>query len=82
MCITSFKRTHLISKEKQDTWQSPSSTDSLVWFQSGKQIEQRLVDVNRPIMRVPNLAIHLNRDYGSKFEFNKETNLWVTQFSE
>jgi aspartyl aminopeptidase len=37
-------------------------------------IEQRLVKVERPILRIPTLAIHLDRQ--EKFEFNKETQLF------
>jgi aspartyl aminopeptidase len=37
-------------------------------------IEQRLVKVERPILRIPTLAIHLERQ--EKFEFNKETQLF------
>jgi aspartyl aminopeptidase len=37
-------------------------------------IEQRLVKVDRPILRVPTLAIHLDRQ--ENFQFNKETQLF------
>lgn len=37
-------------------------------------IEQRLVKVDRPILRVPTLAIHLDRQ--EDFKFNKETQLF------
>ena len=37
-------------------------------------IEQRLVKVDRPILRVPTLAIHLDRQ--ENFPFNKETQLF------
>jgi aspartyl aminopeptidase len=37
-------------------------------------IEQRLVKVERPILRVPTLAIHLDRQ--ENFQFNKETQLF------
>ncbi|OCL05422.1 peptidase M18, aminopeptidase I [Glonium stellatum] len=37
-------------------------------------IEQRLVKVDRPILRVPTLAIHLERQ--ENFQFNKETQLF------
>ncbi|KAF2500901.1 peptidase M18, aminopeptidase I [Lophium mytilinum] len=37
-------------------------------------IEQRLVKVDRPILRIPTLAIHLDRQ--ENFQFNKETQLY------
>jgi len=37
--------------------------------------ESKLLYINRPILRVPSLAIHLDRSANEKFEFNKETNL-------
>ncbi|KAF2747602.1 peptidase M18, aminopeptidase I [Sporormia fimetaria CBS 119925] len=37
-------------------------------------VEQRLVKVERPILRVPTLAIHLNRQ--DSFSFNKESQLY------
>ncbi|KAK9456789.1 peptidase M18 [Dipodascopsis uninucleata] len=39
------------------------------------KVESRLVKIDRSILRVPTLAIHLDRDVNSKFEFNKETHL-------
>ncbi|KAK2155291.1 hypothetical protein LSH36_243g00050 [Paralvinella palmiformis] len=46
-----------------------------VMIKEGDKICHRLVDVNRPVLCVPNLAIHLQRDMATKFEFNKETHL-------
>jgi len=45
-----------------------------VIVETGQGLESRLVHIRRPILRVPNLAIHLssNRD---NFEFNKESHL-------
>lgn len=37
-------------------------------------IQQKLVKVNKPILRIPTLAIHLDRQ--EKFEFNKESQLF------
>ena len=46
-----------------------------VMFKSDqKGISQKLVKINRPILRIPTLAIHLDRQ--EKFEFNKETQLF------
>ncbi|WFD33561.1 aspartyl aminopeptidase [Malassezia cuniculi] len=39
------------------------------------QFESRLVRISRPIARVPNLAIHLNRSANDAFKFNQEEQL-------
>jgi len=36
------------------------------------QMGNKLVHINKPFMRIPTLAIHLNRDQGTKLEINKE----------
>lgn len=41
---------------------------------SGK-IVSKLVDIKKPLFKIPTLAIHLDRDVNQKFEFNKETQL-------
>ena len=33
-------------------------------IQNRDKIDHRLVDINRPILRVPNVAIHLDREIG------------------
>jgi aspartyl aminopeptidase len=38
-------------------------------------ITQRLVRIDKPICRIPMLAIHLSRDSGTKLEINPETDL-------
>lgn len=40
-------------------------------------LESRLIDFKRPIGSIPNLAIHLNREANSGFEYNKQTHLPV-----
>jgi aspartyl aminopeptidase len=40
----------------------------------GGRVEARMVRVDRPVLRIPSLAIHLDRQ--EKFEFNKEAQLF------
>ena len=48
----------------------------MIVAQPNGNFEARLVHINRPIMRIPTLAIHLNRDVNDKgFCFNKQTHL-------
>uniref|UniRef100_M4C3M7 aspartyl aminopeptidase n=1 Tax=Hyaloperonospora arabidopsidis (strain Emoy2) TaxID=559515 RepID=M4C3M7_HYAAE len=42
---------------------------------SGSSFQSKLVLVDRPILRIPTLAIHLDRTVNEKFVFNKETHL-------
>lgn len=35
----------------------------------------KLVNIRKPLLKIPTLAIHLDRDVNTKFEFNKETQL-------
>ena len=44
-----------------------------VIVQDGENIRQRLVHVQKAILRVPNICIHLQRDINDKFCINKET---------
>jgi aspartyl aminopeptidase len=47
-----------------------------VFVAKGEEFESRLVRINRGILRIPNLAIHLNREVNEKgFQFNTQTNL-------
>ncbi|XP_033726283.1 aspartyl aminopeptidase-like isoform X1 [Pecten maximus] len=39
------------------------------------KIDHRLVHIERPILRVPNICIHLMRDHNEKFGPNKETHV-------
>lgn len=43
--------------------------------ESDASFRSRLLLVNRPILRIPTLAIHLDRDVSNGFTFNKETHL-------
>lgn len=38
-------------------------------------IISRLVDLKKPLLKIPTLAIHLDREVNQKFEFNKESQL-------
>jgi len=46
-----------------------------VLVKENKKVKHRLVHIKKPIMRVPNIAIHLQRDMNDKFSPNKETHL-------
>lgn len=42
--------------------------------ENGKHVP-KLVKIDRPILRIPTIAIHLHREQGTKLEFNKEDHL-------
>ncbi|CCK68860.1 aspartyl aminopeptidase KNAG_0B04250 [Huiozyma naganishii CBS 8797] len=42
--------------------------------ETGKTVA-KLVDINKPLLKIPTLAIHLDIDVNQKFEFNKESQL-------
>lgn len=39
------------------------------------QYVPKLIKIDKPLLRIPTLAIHLHREVNTKFEFNKETKL-------
>ena len=50
-----------------------------VVLRSGKSQETRLLRFERPLLRLPNLAIHMNRDVNEQgLKFNKQTELPLT----
>eukprot|EP01147_Barroeca_monosierra_P010020 gene10020-2194_t len=53
-----------------------SNTSCLMAEGAEGGFSHRLVRIDKPILRIPNLAIHLNRNiYSEGFKYNKETNL-------
>ena len=40
-------------------------------------LSHRLVHIDEPILKIPNLCIHLARDMNTSFSFNKETQLYI-----
>jgi aspartyl aminopeptidase len=47
----------------------------LVHSPDGSKISTRLVNLDSPILRIPTLAIHLERGVNDNFAFNNETQL-------
>lgn len=43
--------------------------------ETNKTITQKLMHIKRPLLRIPSLAIHLDREVKSGFKFNDETHL-------
>ncbi|KZT42907.1 aspartyl aminopeptidase [Sistotremastrum suecicum HHB10207 ss-3] len=41
----------------------------------GSNYHSKLIKIDRPILRIPNLAIHLDRTVNDNFKFNKETEM-------
>lgn len=46
-----------------------------VLVKENETVKHKLVHINKPILRIPNLAIHLDREMNNKFSPNKETHL-------
>jgi len=47
-----------------------------VIVKEGDKYQSKLLRVERPLLRIPTLAVHLDRESGNKLEFNKQTNLF------
>ncbi|KAG6855097.1 hypothetical protein C0991_006026 [Blastosporella zonata] len=41
--------------------------------EQGGRFKSKLVKIDRPLLRIPTLAIHLDRDVNNSFQFNQET---------
>ncbi|KAK6202433.1 peptidase M18 [Scheffersomyces amazonensis] len=46
-----------------------------VYVNENDQFVPKLIKIDKPLLRIPTLAIHLDREVNTKFEFNKETKL-------
>ncbi|XP_067843102.1 aspartyl aminopeptidase [Heptranchias perlo] len=46
-----------------------------VMVKNGDKVEHRLINVGHPVLRIPHLAIHLQREMNDNFGANKETHL-------
>ncbi|KAK6460519.1 aspartyl aminopeptidase [Scheffersomyces coipomensis] len=46
-----------------------------VYVTENGQYVPKLIKIDKPLLRIPTLAIHLDREVNTKFEFNKETKL-------
>nr|XP_022343582.1 aspartyl aminopeptidase-like [Crassostrea virginica] len=46
-----------------------------VIVKNGDKLEHKLVNVEKPILKIPNICIHLMRDHNEKFSPNKESHL-------
>lgn len=46
-----------------------------VYIKEGEKLIPKLLKIDKPLLRIPTLAIHLNREVNTKFEFNRETKL-------
>ncbi|CUM63143.1 uncharacterized protein PRCAT00000710001 [Priceomyces carsonii] len=44
-----------------------------VYINEDGKFVPKLLKINKPLLRIPTLAIHLNREVNKKFEFNSET---------
>lgn len=48
----------------------PLSFAGRVYLQKGNEIEERLVDIDKDLLLIPNLAIHMNRDINNGYAYN------------
>lgn len=53
----------------------PLSVAGRIMVQTEKGIEMRLVNLNRDLLMIPNLAIHMNREVNDGYKYNVQTDL-------
>ena len=53
----------------------PLSLAGRVLVKTDKGIEARLVDIDRDILMIPNVAIHMNREINDGFKYNAQTDM-------
>lgn len=53
----------------------PMSLSGRICVKSADGIEQKLVNVDRDLMLIPNLAIHMNKDINKGYEYNHQKDL-------
>lgn len=53
----------------------PLSVAGRVLVKTGKGMEARLINVGRPILVIPNVAIHMNREINDGFKYNAQTDM-------
>ncbi len=46
--------------------------------QGEKGLSHRLVHIDEPLLKIPNICIHLSREMNTSFSFNKETQMYVS----
>lgn len=58
------------------TWlDRPLSIAGRVFLKKGNKIEERLLNINRPLLIIPNLAIHMNRNINDGYAYNPAIDL-------
>lgn len=63
-------------KHVRHTWfDRDLSVAGRVLVKTQEGLEGRLVKIDQPILRIPTLAIHLDRTVSEKLQFNNETHL-------
>lgn len=53
----------------------PLSVAGRITVKCGEKLENRLMDIDRDLLVIPNLAIHMNREVNSGYEYNAQRDL-------